>query len=84
MGNLTGVPSGFRPQEAAPPAPLTPVDHRQFDYSELDHSLAQTDQAIRHARRTLAQPARVDAGSPNEPLDACVPVRSLTSDRDRR
>ena len=47
-----------------PSAPLTPIDRRQFDYSDLDHWMAQMDQAIRHARRTLsalAPPTRKDA-----------------------
>jgi hypothetical protein len=61
-----------------PAAPLTLIDRRQFDYSDLDHWMAQTEQAIRHARRTLsalAQPARMeDAGLSNEPLDTCVPA----------
>jgi hypothetical protein len=41
---------------AAPPlpsAPLTPIDRRQFDYSDLDHWMAQMDQAIRRTRRVL-------------------------------
>ena len=61
-----------------PAAPLTLIDRRQFDYSDLDHWMAQAEQAIRHARRTLsalAQPARMeDAGLSNEPLDTCVPA----------
>jgi hypothetical protein len=34
-------------------APLTPIDRRQFDYSDLDHWMAHVDQAIRQTRRTL-------------------------------
>jgi hypothetical protein len=68
---------------AAPPlpsAPLTPIDRRQFDYSDLDHWMAQMDHAIRHARHTLsvlAQPPREDASLSNEPLDAPSPACSL-------
>jgi hypothetical protein len=68
---------------AGPPPPLpplTPVDRRQFDYSDLDHWMAQMDQAIRHARRTLsalAQPKREDPNSSNEPLDTRLPACSL-------
>jgi hypothetical protein len=64
---------------AAPPlpsAPLTPIDRRQFDYSDLDHWMAQMDQAIRHVRRTLsalAQPTRENASVSNEPLDNRLP-----------
>ena len=69
-----------------PSAPLTLIDRRQFDYSDLDQWMAQTDQAIRHARRTLsvlAQPTRSDAGLSNELLDACVPALSLDIPADR-
>jgi hypothetical protein len=49
----------LRPAEPkiAPPAlhtPPSPLDRQQFDYSDLDHWIAQTDFAIRHARITLA------------------------------
>jgi hypothetical protein len=60
-----------------PAAPLTLIDRRQFDYSDLDHWMAQMDQTIRHARRTLsalAQPTRMDARLSNAPLDTCVPA----------
>jgi len=69
-----------------PSVPLTPIDRRQFDYSDLDHWMAQMDQAIRHARRTLsvlAQPTRRQADLSNEPLDACVPALSLDIPADR-
>jgi len=60
-----------------PPAvPLTLIDRRQFDYSDLDHWMAQMDQTIRHARRTLnalAQPMRQQADLSNESLDECLP-----------
>jgi hypothetical protein len=62
-----------------PSVPLTPIDRRQFDYGDLDHWMAQMDQAIRHARRTLgalATPARYDGELSNEPLDACLPALS--------
>jgi hypothetical protein len=60
-----------------PPAPLTPIDRRQFDYSDLDHWMAQMDQAIGQARRALravAPSTRTDADVSNEPLDACPPL----------
>jgi hypothetical protein len=41
-----------------PSAPLTPIDRRQFDYSDLDHWMAQMDQAIRRTRRVLSDMAR--------------------------
>lgn len=36
-----------------PVPPLTPVDRRAFDYSDLAHWMANADQAIRNAKRTL-------------------------------
>jgi hypothetical protein len=47
-----------------PECPLSPMERRDFDYSELDHWMAQTDQAIRKARRTLDQLARGTAAGP--------------------
>ena len=38
--------------------PLAPVERRGFDYSDLDHCMAQMDQAIRQARRSLDALAR--------------------------
>jgi hypothetical protein len=41
---------------AGPPLPLppfTPVERRAFDYSDIDHCMAQMDQAIRQTRRVL-------------------------------
>jgi hypothetical protein len=73
----------FEDDGAAPPvpsAPLTPIDRRQFDYSDLDHWMAQMDQAIRHTRRTLsalAQPARENASVSNGPLDTRLPGYSI-------
>lgn len=67
-------------------APLTLIDRRQFDYSDLDHWIAQMDQAIRHARRTLsalAQPTRENASVSNEPLDTRLPACSLDIPADR-
>jgi hypothetical protein len=32
-------------------APLTPIDRRQFDYGDIEHCMAQMDQAIRQTRR---------------------------------
>ena len=36
-----------------PSAPLTPIDRRQFDYSDIERCMAQMDQAIRQTRRAL-------------------------------
>jgi hypothetical protein len=37
-----------------PPAPLTPLDRRQFDYADLEQWMAHMDQTIRNARRALS------------------------------
>ncbi len=48
---------------APPPAPLTPIERRVFDTSDLDHWMAQMDDAIRHTRRVLRDLAKpVTAG----------------------
>jgi hypothetical protein len=68
-----------------PSAPLTPIDRRQFDYSDLAHWMTEMDQAIRHARRTLralAQPTRQQADLSNESLDAGLPAPSLDTPAD--
>ena len=36
-----------------PPAPLTPLERRQLEYSDLEHWMAHTEQTIRHTRRVL-------------------------------
>ena len=43
---------------ALPSAPLTPLDRRPFDYSDLAHWMTQMDQTIRQARRTLGDLAK--------------------------
>jgi hypothetical protein len=65
-----------------PPAPLTPLDRRQFDYGDLAHWMAQMDQTIRHTRqvlRALAPSSRpgpdlssaaLDAGASAPPFDS--------------
>jgi hypothetical protein len=73
---------------AGPPPPLpplTPIERRAFDYSELEHCMAQLDLSIRHTKHTLdalvgpkiesALPARQsaavspDAAEPAHPND---------------
>ena len=44
-----------------PDRPLSPVERKVFDYSELDHWMAQADQAIRSARRVLDRAANGSA-----------------------
>jgi len=37
----------------APPPPLTPVERKQFDYSDLEAALTHVDQVLRETRRSL-------------------------------
>jgi hypothetical protein len=39
-------------------APLTPIDRRSFDYSDLGHWMTQMDEALRRSRRVLGQLAK--------------------------
>ncbi len=43
---------------AVPMPPLTPVARRSFDYSDLEHSMAQLDLVLRQTRRSLDAQAR--------------------------
>ena len=36
-----------------PDRPLTPIERRAIDYSDLEHWMAHADQVIRNARRSL-------------------------------
>jgi hypothetical protein len=68
-----GRPRAIREEEALPPPPLpdrplTPIERRAIDYSELEHWMAHADEVIRDTRRTLdvlargADPALQGAG----------------------
>lgn len=53
-------------EPAAPMPPPTPVERRSFDYSDLEHCMAQLDLVLRQTRRsldTLARGAPAGAGS---------------------
>ena len=60
-GRGRGRPRPDQPDDASdrlvpalpPEPPRTPIDRRQFDYSDLAHWMTQMDQTIRHVRRTL-------------------------------
>jgi hypothetical protein len=62
-GRGPGRPSAIREEEALPPPPLpdrplTPIERKAIDYSELEHWMAHADQVIRDTRRTLDALAR--------------------------
>jgi len=56
---------------ALPSDPLTPIDRRPFDYSDLAHWMTQMDRSIRQARRALsavAPPTRQHTDVASDPL----------------
>ena len=61
-------PAGLAEQapalEAPPAGPLTPMERWTFDYTALDHWMAQAEQATRQIRRTLDALARGDDPAP--------------------
>jgi hypothetical protein len=58
-----------------PMAPLTPVERRAFDYTDLTGAMDELDAVLRRARRALDGIARraADAGGARDP--ACLPAR---------
>jgi hypothetical protein len=72
-GRGPGRPPAIREEKALPlpplpDRPLTPIERKAIDYSELEHWMAHADQVIRDTRRTLealvrgADPALLAAG----------------------
>ena len=63
--------------ELLPPPlpPLTPIERRAFDYSDLEHWMAHLDQTVRQARRTL-QTLATPAPAPEAPRQLCEPSAS--------
>ena len=49
------------PPVPLPERPLSPIERRAFDYSELEHWIAHAEQAIRQTRHVLDQTARAPA-----------------------
>jgi len=68
-GRSRGRPPAIRidaepSSQPLPPAPaLTPIERRAIDYSELEHWMAQAEQAIRSTRRTLDALAQRESAS---------------------
>jgi hypothetical protein len=62
-GRGPGRPPAIRDEEALPPPPLldrplTPIERKAIDYSDLERWMAHADQVIRDTRRTLDALAR--------------------------
>jgi hypothetical protein len=52
-----------------PPAPLTPIERRAFDYGDLDGAMAYLDQTLRRTQRALHALAHRQHPSPASPAD---------------
>lgn len=68
-GRGRGRPPAWLAEEAPAPAlpstgPLTPTERWTYDYTALDHWMAQAEQAMRRSRRTLDALAREDDPRP--------------------
>jgi hypothetical protein len=70
-GNVAGPP--------LPSPPLTPIDRRQFDYSDLERCTAQMDESIRQTRRVL----NALAGTVMQHRTAAQPVEGDPADSGR-
>ena len=72
-------------EPAAPMPPLAPVERRSFDYSDLEHCMAQLDLVLRQTRRSLdalTRGAPAAAGWPEVPNSP--PGMPSETDRDGR
>jgi len=62
------------PPPSPPEKPLTPIDRKAIDYSDLTHWMAHADQVIRNTRRTLDAMIRSGVA---QPLQAASPPEDL-------
>jgi hypothetical protein len=62
------------PPPSPPEKPLTPIDRKAIDYSDLTHWMAHADQVIRNTRRTLDAMIRSGVA---RPLQAAPPPEDL-------
>ena len=76
-GRPPSIPLDEPVAEASPPQlpPLTPIERRAFDYSDLEHWMAQLDQTVRQTRRTLQTLAR-PTSEPDAPGQLSEPSAS--------
>jgi hypothetical protein len=77
-GRGPGRPPAIREEEAPPPPPLpdrplTTIERKAIDYSELEHWMAHADQVIRDTRRALDALARGE-GVPAAPRSQAAPT----------
>jgi hypothetical protein len=86
-GRGRGRPPSLQPDDPViepplPPTPLTPIERRAFDYSELELWMAQLDETMRRTRRVL-EGMVVPSGGP-APLapeaDTAMPAGDMSND----
>jgi hypothetical protein len=76
-GRGPGRPPAIREEAALPPPPqpdrpLTPIERKAIDYSDLEHWMAHADQVIRDTRRALDALVRGE-GAPAAPRSQAAP-----------
>jgi hypothetical protein len=86
-GRGPGRPPAIREEEALPPPPLpdrplTPIERKAIDYSELEHWMAHADQVIRDTRRTLDALARGEHVPATVRLQAGALIQTKLSSED--
>jgi len=84
-GQGPGRPPAIREEEAQPPLPnrpLTPIERKAIDYSELEHWMAHADQVIRDTRRTLDALARGEQVPATVRLQAGAVIQTKLSSED--
>jgi len=70
----------------APLPPLTPVERRAFDYSDVEHDMAQLDRVVRQTKRaldTLVRPTIESAVPTRQSADASSPTAEPRAQIDR-
>jgi hypothetical protein len=80
-GRGPGRPPAIREEAALPPPPLpsrplTPIERKAIDYSDLEHWMAHADQVIRDTRRTLDSLARGEGTSASPRSQAAPTLQS--------
>jgi hypothetical protein len=79
-GRPPAIPEADLVTEPPPPlSPLTPIERRAFDYSDIEHWMAHLDQTIRQTRRvlqTLAGPT-IEPAPPDPQSGVIVPAADV-------
>jgi len=89
-GRPRNIPRDEPVADLPPPSlpPLTPIERRAFDYSDLEHWMAHLDQTVRQARRTLQTlagpaPAPDELGQDGESRQMLVDTREAEPGEDQ-